>query len=88
MTAVVVLAVIAAAAAWIGSLYARPFGPCPRCHGAGHVKRSGGRRVKTCPRCKGKRRIQRPGSRTVHRTVRAVRRGQTAAARHQQDQED
>ena len=83
-TAAVILAVITGLALWAGSLYLRPFGPCPRCKGTGHVKRAGGRRVKTCPRCKGRRRVQRPGSRTVHSTVRAVRHGQATAARHHQ----
>lgn len=86
--AAVVLAVIAGLALWAGSLYLRPFGPCPKCQGTGHVKRAGGRRVKTCPRCKGRRRVQRPGSRAVHRIVRAIRHGQAAAARHQQDQQE
>jgi DnaJ-class molecular chaperone len=86
-TAVVILAVILAAAVWVGSLCFRPFGPCPTCHGTGHVIRARGRRAKTCPRCKGRRRIQRPGSRTVHRLARAVRKGQAAAARHQQEED-
>ena len=87
IAAAVVLAVIAAAAVWAGSLYVRPFGACPKCKGKGHVIRASGRRAKTCPRCEGRRRIQRPGSRTVHRGVRAVRKGQAAAARHQQEED-
>ena len=34
-----VLAVIAALAAWVGSLYLRPFGRCGKCAGRGHIKR-------------------------------------------------
>jgi len=33
-----VLAVIAALAAWVGSLYLRPFGRCGKCAGRGHIK--------------------------------------------------
>jgi Flp pilus assembly protein TadB len=69
-----ILAAVAALAVWLGSLYWRPFGPCPKCNGTGTIKRirkgkRGKRRVavKVCPRCKGRRRVQRPGSRTVHR---------------------
>jgi hypothetical protein len=61
-----------AAAVWIGSLYLRPFGRCPRCHGRGIV-RKGKRRVIVCPSCKGLRRAQRFGSRTVHRLARQIR---------------
>ena len=65
--------ILAAAAVWAGSLYLRPFGRCPRCMGAGTVRR-GKHRVVVCPRCHGQRRAQRPGSRTVHRLARSVRR--------------
>jgi len=54
--------ILLAAAVWIGSLYLRPFGRCPRCHGQGHVRT-----------CKGLRRAQRLGSRTVHRLARSIR---------------
>jgi hypothetical protein len=59
-----VLLAIAALAVWVGWLYLRPFGPCPKCKGTGHIKR-GARRRPVCPRCKGRRRVQRCGSRTV-----------------------
>jgi DnaJ-class molecular chaperone len=79
-----ILAVIAALAVWLGSLYVHPFGRCGKCGGAGTI-RSGKRRVKVCPRCKGRRRVQRTGSRTVHRLARRVRHGRQAAARYQED---
>jgi hypothetical protein len=87
MSANLILAVIAALAIWLGSLYLRPFGRCPKCKGAGHVKR-GKRRVKVCLRCKGRRRVQRTGSRTVHRLARKIREGRRAAARYQQEDSD
>lgn len=82
MTAIAHLALIAAAAAalWCGSLYAWPFGPCPRCHGSGVNRGSNARRFGTCPRCRGQRRVQRRGSRTVHRVVWTIR-GEAARAR-------
>ena len=83
MNAHLILAAIAVLAVWLGSLYWRPFGPCPKCKGAGHIKR-GPRRRRVCPRCKGQRRIQRTGSRTVHRLARKIRHGRQAAARYQQ----
>ena len=67
-----VLVILAAAAAWAGSLYLRPFGRCPRCIGAGTIRR-GKRRVIVCPSCHGRQRAQRLGSRTVHRLARRVR---------------
>jgi len=70
MTVAAVL--LLAAAVWVGSLYLRPFGRCPRCHGHGTI-RKGQRRVIVCPRCKGQRRAQRLGSRTVHRLARQIR---------------
>jgi hypothetical protein len=79
-----ILAVIAALAVWLGSLYVHPFGRCGKCGGAGTI-RSGKRRVKVCPQCKGRRRVQRTGSRTVHRLARRVRHGRQAAARYQED---
>ncbi len=87
MNATLILAAIAAAAVWAGSLYLRPFGRCPRCYGRGHIKR-GPRRRPVCPRCKGLRRVQRLGSRTVHRAVRKIRQGRQAAARYQQEDSD
>jgi hypothetical protein len=61
----------AIAAAWIASLYVKPFGRCWRCRGKGNIRR--GRRAPVCPRCRGMKRGQRFGSRTVHRAVRMVR---------------
>jgi DnaJ-class molecular chaperone len=87
VTAALALAVIAALAVWAGSLYLRPFRACPKCTGAGTVRR-GQRRVKVCPRCKGLRRVQRFGSRTLHRTARKVRDGRQTAARYQQEDND
>jgi hypothetical protein len=63
--------ILLAAAVWVGSLYARPFGRCPHCHGQGVIRR--GRHVIVCPRCHGLRRAQRFGSRTVHRLARNIR---------------
>jgi DnaJ-class molecular chaperone len=81
-----VLAVLAVIARRGGWLYLRPFGPCPKCKGAGHIQR--GRRRPVCPRCKGQRRIQRRGSRTVHRLAFRIRDGQGAAARYQQQEDN
>jgi DnaJ-class molecular chaperone len=83
VNAILILAVTAALAVWIGSLYVAPFGRCPRCHGAGNIQR--GNRRPVCPRCKGRKRIQRTGSRTVHQLARRVRDGRQAAARYQQE---
>lgn len=76
-----VLIAAAAAALWVLSLYVRPFGACPRCHGRGVITRGKpkpGRktppRTARCARCKGVGRRQRPGSRTVHQLARRVRR--------------
>jgi DnaJ-class molecular chaperone len=87
VSANLVLAVLAALALWLGSLYLRPFGRCPKCKGTGHIKR-GPRRRPVCPRCKGRRRVQRRGSRTVHRAARKIRHGRQAAARYQQREDD
>ena len=84
MNATLILAVIAAAAVWAGSLYLHPFGRCHKCKGNGHIRR-GKRRVKVCPRCKGLRRVQRHGSLTVHRLARKIRDGRNAAAKHLED---
>ena len=72
--------ILPAAAVWVGSLYLRPFGRCPRCHGAVTIRR--GRRVVICPRCRGRRRAQRFGSRTVHRLARSLR-AEAARTRHE-----
>lgn len=80
MTALI-LAIIIAAAVWVGFLYAAPFSRCPKCKGSGHIKR-GPRRRPVCPRCKGRKRVQRRGSRTVHRLVFKIRHGQQVAARY------
>ena len=82
-----ILDVIAALAVWLGSLYVHPFGRCPRCKGAGRIKR-GPRRRPVCPRCKGRKRVQRHGSRTIHRAARKIRHGRQAAARYQQEDSD
>jgi DnaJ-class molecular chaperone len=87
MNAHLVLAVFAVLAARVGFLYLRPFGPCPKCKGTGHIKR-GPRRRPVCPRCKGQRRIQRTGSRTVHWLARRIRQGRQAAARYQQREDN
>ena len=86
MNAHLILAVLTGLAVWLGSLYWRPFGRCPKCKGRGNIQR--GRRRPVCPRCKGRKRIQRPGSRTVHRAARRIRDGRQAAARYQQEDSD
>jgi hypothetical protein len=68
-----ILIAFAIAAAWLLSLYVKPFGRCLRCRGRGNLHRPGSRRAPACPRCHGSRRQQRFGSRTVHRTVRMIR---------------
>jgi hypothetical protein len=75
-----VLIIAAALALWAGSLYAWPFGPCPRCKGSGVNRGSNKRRFGECPRCRGRRRVQRRGSRTVHRIAWTIR-GEAARAR-------
>jgi hypothetical protein len=42
VSATPVLAVLAALAVWMGSLYLRPFGRCGKCNGTGHVKAASG----------------------------------------------
>jgi DnaJ-class molecular chaperone len=83
MSVNLVLAIIAVIALRVGFLYLRPFGPCPKCKGTGHIKR-GPRRRPVCPRCKGRRRVQRTGSRAVHQLARKIRHGRQTAARYQQ----
>ena len=68
-----ILIAFAIAAAWVASLYVKPFGRCWLCGGKGNLHRKGSRRAPVCPLCKGMRRRQRTGSRTVHRVVRMVR---------------
>ena len=70
-----ILIAFAIAAAWLLSLYVKPFGRCWRCGGKGNLHRKGSRRAPVCPLCKGMKRRQRTGSRTVHRAVRMVRAG-------------
>jgi DnaJ-class molecular chaperone len=84
MHAHLILLVAAVLAARVGFLYLRPFGPCPKCKGTGHIKR-GKRRRPVCPRCKGLKRVQRRGSRTIHRLARRIRQGQRTAARYQRE---
>jgi DnaJ-class molecular chaperone len=79
-----VLAVLGLLALRVGFLYWRPFGPCPKCKGTGHIKR-GPRRRPVCPRCNGRRHVQRRGSRTVHQLARRIRQGRVAAARYQRE---
>ncbi|HEY1324742.1 MAG TPA: hypothetical protein VGF32_31075 [Streptosporangiaceae bacterium] len=92
MHAHLILLAAAVLALRVGFLYLRPFGPCPKCQGTGHVTRTKrgkhGRRavkVKVCPRCKGLKRIQRRGSRTIHRLAFKIRHGQRTAARYQRE---
>ncbi len=40
MNASLILAVLAALAIWVGSLYLAPFGRCPKCSGTGTIKRT------------------------------------------------
>lgn len=79
-----VLAVLGLLALRVGFLYWRPFGPCPKCKGTGHIKR-GPRRRPVCPRCKGRRHVQRRGSRAVHQLAGRIRQGRAAAARYQRE---
>lgn len=61
------LVVLVLIAVWVLSLYAAPFGACPRCHGKRRIT-TGRRRPRPvpCSRCNGVGRCQRPRSRTVH----------------------
>jgi DnaJ-class molecular chaperone len=77
------LAVLAVIALRIAFLYWRPFGPCPKCKGTGHIQR--GRHRPVCPRCRGLKRAQRRGSRAIHRAARRISQGQRTAARYQQE---
>ena len=66
------LLVFCAAAFWVLSLLARPFGWCWACRGRGVRVRRGQRRARKCWLCKGRGRRQRLGSRAVHRVRRQV----------------
>ena len=55
------------AAAWAGSLYLWPFGPCVRCKGSGRNKGSTRKRFGECKRCQGTGRRRRLGAKTIHR---------------------
>ena len=79
----VFLLIVLALFVWVLSLYLKPFGACPRCHGQGHIMAGTKKRPRprTCPRCKGIRRRQRRGSRTVHQLARRVRRYRQRTAR-------
>jgi hypothetical protein len=68
--AVHILIGFALAAAWLASLYVKPFGRCWACGGRG--VRVSGCRARKCWLCKGLGRRQRTGSRTVHRIRRQV----------------
>ena len=72
----IVIIVLLVVAAWVASLYAQPFGACPRCDGGRIVILGSGPKLRatTCPRCKGAGRRQRPASRTIHQLSRRVRR--------------
>jgi Zn-finger protein len=74
LTASHVLIAFAAAALWLLSLYAHPFGRCWRCHGKRVVIKRNGRRARKCRVCNGIGRRQRTGSRALHRTIRKIRR--------------
>jgi hypothetical protein len=61
---------------WAGSLWAKPFGRCPRCRGRRVTTRKNMRSrpvSRPCWLCGGIGRRQRIGSRTVHRAVRFLR---------------
>lgn len=84
MNATLILALIAAAALWAGSLYLRPFGRCRKCKGTGVIRR-GKRRVKVCPPLQGTAPRPAPRVRTLHRLIFKIRDGRQAAARHLED---
>lgn len=63
----IVLVVLGAVVAWLGSLYFWPFAPCAKCKGTGRNRGSTSKRYGECRRCKGGGRRQRLGSRAVHR---------------------
>ena len=67
------LLILAAAAAYAGSLYVWPFRPCPRCKGTGRNRGSNRKRYGACKarRCD-RGTVQRFGSKTVHRAVRSL----------------
>ena len=65
--AVLILIILLGIAAWAGSLYLWPFGPCARCGGNGRNKGSSKKRFGECKRCKGSGRLRRLGARTIHR---------------------
>jgi hypothetical protein len=44
-----ILIALAIAAAWVLSLYLKPFGKCWRCGGRGNLHRKGRRRAPVCP---------------------------------------
>ena len=52
MIAEQILLAFAIAAAWLGSLYVKPFGRCWLCGGKGNLHRKGSRRAPVCPLCK------------------------------------
>jgi hypothetical protein len=62
-----ILIILLAAAAWAGSLYLWPFGPCLKCGGTGRNGGSSRRRFGECRRCKGTGRRRRLAARTIHR---------------------
>ena len=72
----IILIAFAIFALWVLSLWAHPFGRCPKCKGKRMVFKGSKRRSRPrpCRKCKGVGRRQRPGSRLLHRTARRVRR--------------
>ena len=72
MTGVEALAILAAVAIWLVSLYFHPYGRCRRCGGSGRNAGSSARRFGTCKRCKGNGRRWRAGARTIHKVTRSA----------------
>jgi len=73
MTAVEVLAALAASAGYATWAYCHPFKSCPRCKATGVNALSTPRRRGKCRRCKGTREVRTLGARVLHRAVRSIR---------------
>jgi len=67
--AVVAVALVMLAAAWVIRLWLWPFAPCRRCRGDKTNPGSNKRRFGKCPRCNGTGHRIRFGARTVHRAI-------------------